>query len=90
LRRIEIEWRGDGTDEEGFDAQTGRVLVRFDPSYFRPTKADFLLGDSAKARRKLGWAPQLPFGQLVRLMVEHDLNLARREAMPSGAGFAVA
>jgi GDPmannose 4,6-dehydratase len=87
---IEVKWRGHGAEEEGFDSQTGRVLVQVDPTYFRPTEVNYLLGDASKARQRLGWAPLLSFDQLVRVMVEHDLKLASREAMLSKAGFAVA
>ncbi len=70
---IEIEWRGEGLDEEGVDPQTGRVLVDIDPWYFRPTEVDLLIGDAAKAREELGWTPSVTFDELVRIMVEADL-----------------
>lgn len=54
--------------------------VEIDPYYLRPTEVDFLLGDSAKAKRKLNWEPKIDFQELVRLMTEHDLELAEREA----------
>ena len=54
--------------------------VEFDPRYLRPAEVDHLLGDSAKARRQLGWEPETRFEELVRMMVEHDLELARKEA----------
>src|SRR5579872_1364604 len=63
--------------------------VETDPRYFRPTEVDFLLGDSSKARRKLGWAPRVSFQELVRMMVEHDLELARQEKTLSEAGHTV-
>lgn len=61
--------------------------VGIDPRYFRPTEVDYLLGDAAKARGKLGWRPRVSFGQLVRMMVEHDLDLARREKLLRDNGF---
>jgi GDPmannose 4,6-dehydratase len=74
-----IEWRGEGIDETGVDAASGKTLVRVDPVYFRPTEVDLLIGDASKARDKLGWQPKTTFAQLVREMVAGDLDIARRE-----------
>jgi len=74
-----IEWRGKGVEETGIDTKSGKTLVRIDPSYFRPTEVDLLIGDSSKARQKLGWKPKTSFAQLVKEMVAGDLNDARRE-----------
>jgi GDPmannose 4,6-dehydratase len=74
-----IEWRGDGIDEKGVDAGSGRVLIEIDPRYFRPTETDALLGDPSKARQKLGWTHKVTFEQLVREMVETDLDEMRRD-----------
>lgn len=72
---IELEWQGKGVDEKGVDRATGRVLVEVDPRYFRPAEVEQLLGDPTKARTQLGWNPRkTPFDQLVRLMVQHDLE----------------
>ena len=60
---VEIAWRGEGIAEQGFDAKTGRVLVEIDPEYFRPTEVEFLLGDAAKARAKLGWVHKTSFAE---------------------------
>ncbi|MBI2240499.1 MAG: GDP-mannose 4,6-dehydratase [Magnetospirillum gryphiswaldense] len=68
-----IEWRGSGTEEKGFDAKTGEVLVQVDPHYFRPTEVDLLLGDASKAKAKLGWTPTIKFHQLVEEMVKADI-----------------
>lgn len=77
---IGIEWQGSGLLEKGVEQGTSRVLVEVDPRYLRPTEVDLLLGDAAKARTKLGWTPRTSFQQLVELMVDHDLELARDEA----------
>jgi GDPmannose 4,6-dehydratase len=53
--------------------------VEIDPWYYRPSEVDLLLGDSTKARRELGWEPKVGFKDLVKLMVNHDLNLAKEE-----------
>ncbi len=71
-----IEWRGNGTEETGVDADTGDVLVRVDPRYFRPTEVDSLLGDASKARKELGWEHQTPFKQLVDEMMQSDMARA--------------
>jgi len=63
--------------------------VEIDPRYFRPTEVDFLLGDPFKARQKLGWQPKVSFKELVRRMVEHDLELARQEKTLQQAGHKV-
>jgi len=81
-----LNWRGAGVDEHAIDA-TGRVVVRVDPRYFRPTEVDTLLGDASKARRQLGWTPQVSFGELVREMVDSDLRLAQRDALVEREGF---
>lgn len=63
-----------------------KEFVETDPRYYRPAEVDLLLGDSSKARRVLGWEPKVGFKELVRLMVDHDLNLARLESMRKSAG----
>ena len=74
-----ILWRGSGVDEEGNDAESGKVLVRIDPRYFRPTEVEQLLGDPTKARTKLGWNHQVSFKQLVHEMVDQDLDTVKYE-----------
>ena len=70
-----VEWRGKGADEVGVDAATGKTVVRIDPRYFRPAEVDRLLGDPAKAKRVLGWEPEVKFAELVNIMVDGDLRL---------------
>lgn len=71
----EIEWRGQGLDEKGFDKKTGKMLVCVNPKWFRPTDVDNLLGDPTKAKTILGWNPQkTSYEELCRLMVEADLK----------------
>jgi GDPmannose 4,6-dehydratase len=74
-----IVWRGNGVSEQGVEAATGRVLVEVDPRYYRPTEVDVLLGDPAKARKKLGWQHKVPFDTLVTEMVDADLEALRAE-----------
>lgn len=76
---IELEWKGEGVDEKGFDKATGKVIVEVDPKYFRPCEVEQLLGDPTKAKTLLGWNPtKTPFEQLVRIMVEHDMKFVRK------------
>ncbi len=82
-----IEWRGKGVDEQGIDAASGKVIVKIDPRYFRPTEVDTLLGDASKARARLGWAPLISFKDLVAEMVEGDREQARRDALIAREGF---
>ena len=72
-----ITFEGEGLDEVGRD-ESGRVVVRVDPQYFRPAEVETLLGDASKARQELGWTPETSFDELVREMVESDLEEAKR------------
>src|SRR5712672_1595013 len=74
-----IEWHGKGVEETGVDRKSGKTVVRVDPTYFRPTEVDELIGDASKARQKLGWKPKTSFSQLVKEMVAGDVAIARRE-----------
>jgi GDPmannose 4,6-dehydratase len=80
-----IVWRGTGVDEKGYDSSSNRVLVEVDPRYFRPTEVDLLVGDASKARTKLGWRHKVSFGGLVSEMVDADMALMERGAIPEFA-----
>jgi GDPmannose 4,6-dehydratase len=84
---IFIDWRGTDVNEIGTERASGKVIVRVDPRYFRPTEVDTLLGDPAKAREKLGWVPKTSFDALVREMASCDLREAQRDAMNEQNGF---
>ncbi|RPD53746.1 GDP-mannose 4,6-dehydratase [Lentinus tigrinus ALCF2SS1-7] len=73
----DIKWRGSGTDEEGYDEKTGRVLVKVDEQYFRPAEVDLLHGNPAKAERLLGWKRKVDFDSLVKEMVLADLEASK-------------
>lgn len=77
---VEIEWKGHGVDEKGYDKKNGKVLVEIDPRYFRPAEVDLLIGDYSKAKKELGWEPKTSFIELVKLMVKGDMELAQKEA----------
>ena len=77
---IELQWKGHGIDEKGYDKKTGRMLVCVNPKWFRPADVVNLLGDPRKAKTKFGWNPQkTSYKQLCTIMAEHDLNLAKKE-----------
>lgn len=84
---IDIEWQGSGVDEKGINKATGKVVVDVNPAYFRPAEVELLLGDSTKARTKLGWKPTYDLQMLCHEMVESDLDLAKREKLLNDNGF---
>lgn len=71
---MNIKWIGCGLDEIGIDINSGDVVVRVDPKYFRPTEVATLLGDPTKAKTKLGWSPEYDFNALVKEMCEYELQ----------------
>ncbi|KYQ88793.1 GDP-mannose 4 [Tieghemostelium lacteum] len=71
---IDIKWRGEGIQEEGYCEKTGRVYVKIDPQYFRPTEVDLLLGTPAKAKKELNWTPRTSLDELVKEMVQKDIE----------------
>ena len=84
-----IRWEGEGKDEKGYDHETGKLIVAVDPRYFRPTEVETLLGDSSKAREKLGWKPKTIFEEIVHEMMENDINIAKRDTLAKDHGFNV-
>ena len=86
LLDLDLTWQGTGVDEKAVD-KSGKVVVAVDPRYFRPAEVETLLGDASKARRELGWVPRISFEELVREMVESDLNAAQRDALVLRHGY---
>ena len=77
---ITLRWEGVGLDEKGIDVETGKILVKVNPQWFRPTDVDNLLGDPTKAKTVLGWNPRkTSYEQLIGLMAKHDREIAKRE-----------
>ena len=76
---ITLSWEGQGVDEKGSDARSGRIVVEVDPRYFRPTEVELLLGDASKAKAKLGWEATTTFEDMISEMVLSDVDLIRRE-----------
>ena len=71
---VEIEWRGENSEEKGYDKATGKLRVEVNPKYFRPTEVDLLIGDATKAKQILGWESKTSIQELVHKMVKYDLN----------------
>lgn len=82
-----VAWQGEGVEELGIEQQSGKVIVRIDPRYFRPTEVETLLGDPSKAKKKLGWEPKITFAQLVQEMVREDLKIAERDQIVRQKGY---
>ncbi len=78
---IDLRWEGEGLDEKGYDKKTGKMLVCVNPQWYRPTDVVDLWGDPTKAKTVLGWNPlKTSYEDLCRIMAEHDLELAKKEA----------
>jgi len=75
---INIKWQGEGVNEIGIDAQSGKTIVKINPEFFRPAEVDLLLGNPAKAEKELGWKRNISFPELVRRMAENDLALNKK------------
>uniref|UniRef100_A0A7C2K532 GDP-mannose 4,6-dehydratase n=1 Tax=candidate division WOR-3 bacterium TaxID=2052148 RepID=A0A7C2K532_UNCW3 len=71
---FELVWEGEGAETKGVDSKTGKVIVEVSPKFYRPAEVDVLVGDYSKAREKLGWSPRTKFEDLVRIMMERDLE----------------
>ena len=84
---ITLGWSGRGVDEVGRDTKTGNNVVSVDPTYFRPTEVDLLIGDATKARKKLGWKPTLDLQQMIEEMIASDLEEARKDQHLQSVGF---
>ncbi len=76
---IDIEWQGTGTEEIGINKANGKTVVKINPDFYRPAEVDFLLGNPEKAERELGWKRGISFAELVKGMVENDLELVKNE-----------
>lgn len=74
LLDINLVWEDSGLDEKGIDRKTGKTIIEIDPRYFRPAEVDILMGDYSKAKDKLGWEPKVKFKELVKIMVDMELE----------------
>lgn len=76
---IKVVWEGKGVEEIGKDKETGKVIVKINPKFFRPAEVDILIGNPEKADTKLGWIREISFSELVNRMVDNDLELVKKE-----------
>lgn len=74
---VKIRWEGEAETEIGIDEASGEVRVRISSKFYRPAEVEFLLGDPAKAKEKLGWVPKIKFDELCKEMVEADIDLMK-------------
>lgn len=72
--KVEIVWQGEGVDEVGKDSGTGKIRVKINPKFYRPTEVEALVGNPAKAEKELGWKREYAFSDLVKDMLENDLH----------------
>lgn len=86
---IEVEWKGSGVDEKGYNKANNKIIVEIDPKYFRPAEVDLLVGDASKAKNKLGWEPRHTLEDLVRDMVASDLNEFSKDKLLKEGGYKV-
>jgi GDPmannose 4,6-dehydratase len=95
---IELEFKGSGEQETAvvktcsnpeFQIEIGREIIAVDPKYFRPTEVDLLIGDSTKAREKLGWIPEYDLPALVKDMMTSDIDLMKKEQYLKDGGYRV-
>ncbi|PID87557.1 GDP-mannose 4,6-dehydratase [Candidatus Gracilibacteria bacterium] len=86
---VELEWKGSGVDEKGYNKKTGECLVEVDPRYFRPAEVDFLLGDSSRARKELGWIPKYTVREMCKEMVASDIELFKKQEILKNHGYEI-
>ena len=84
---INLIWEGKGVNEKGINQKDKKILVEIDPRYFRPAEVDLLIGDPSKAKEKLGWEPKVKLPELVKMMMENDMELAKRELHLKNGGY---
>ena len=82
-----INWKGKGLDEKGYDSETGKLIIAVDSRYFRPSEVETLLGDTSKAKEKLGWKPKITLKEMDHEMMENDINIAKRDCLVKKHGF---
>jgi len=95
---IELEFKGEGAHEKAyvtscnhkdFQVKIGKEVLSVDPSYFRPTEVDLLIGDPSKAKNKLGWIPEHDLASLVKDMMESDVSLMKKDIVLLKAGLEI-
>lgn len=77
----EMEWRGTGADEKGYDKNSGKLIVEIDHKYLRPSEVETLIGDASLAKQKLGWQPKVDIQELISIMMKHDMQEVKRKTI---------
>ena len=89
LNEPAILWEGFGIDEIGRRADTGEIVIRIDPRYFRPTEVQTLLGDPTKAKEKLGWEPKISLEEMIKEMIDNDIKESKKDSLLNQKGYNV-
>ena len=76
---LKLVWEGEGIDEVAKIKATGRTVISINHNFYRPAEVNFLMGDASKAKKVLGWEPEISFSQMVQDMVKNDMKLAKQE-----------
>ncbi|MDC1536832.1 GDP-mannose 4,6-dehydratase [Candidatus Thioglobus sp.] len=84
---INLRWEGKGLNEKAIDVDSKKHIISIDPRYFRPSEVETLLGDSSKAKEMLGWTPKISFEELVKEMIDYDLQDAKKDHLLHKEGF---
>ena len=84
-----ILWEGEGIKEVGRRADTGKIVIKIDPRYFRPTEVQTLLGDPSKAKEILGWEPSITLEEMIQEMINNDVKEAKKDSLLNQKGFLV-
>jgi GDPmannose 4,6-dehydratase len=79
ILKINFQWKGKGVKEVGINKKTKKIIIRIDPKYYRPAEVDLLLGNPKKAKQKLGWKSKMKFKELVKIMLDHDLDIEKQK-----------
>jgi GDPmannose 4,6-dehydratase len=82
-----ILWEGEGINEVGRRADTGEIVIRIDPRYFRPTEVQTLLGDPTKAKEKLGWEPSISLEEMIKEMIDNDIKESKKDSLLNKKGY---
>jgi len=76
---IDVEWKGNGINEKGINKKTKKVIVDVSNKFYRPTEVDILKGDASKAKRELGWEPEVSFDEMIKKMVKNDIKILEKD-----------
>ena len=84
---IDIVWEGEGESEKGYNKKNGKCIISVDKKYYRPTEVETLLGDASKAKKLLGWEPEISFNELINEMIAFDMDLIKYQTKETYSAF---